>query len=254
MGLIIGAIPTYLFMRQRERAALEKTYAETRKINAEERQILAALEKAAAAPARKVKLLFIASNPMDRPELRLAEEIRGIAQAVRSSRFRESFELQQLWGVHWTDLRTHLLHDCPDILHFSGHGENEKGLVFEDDQGNAEVISPEQITALVSHFSSSVRLVVINTQLPEKLAADLAKAVDHVVGASVPLADAVAIRFSGLFYEALANGNSTRNAFDFAAANLDSVDGSKPYRIFVEKDAPEPHLLPQPARELPSRL
>jgi hypothetical protein len=252
IGLIIGAIPTYLFMRQRERAALNKMHAETRKLNAEERQILASLEKPGTAAQRPVKILFVASIPINFHGLALAGEIRGIAQALRTSRHGHFFELQQLWGARWKDLRTHLLHDCPDILHFSGHG-GMAGLVFEDDAGKSDLISPEQITSLVTHFAGRIRLVVINTEHPEQLGHDLAKAIDRVVGASKPVADENAIRFSSMLYEALSSGHSIRAAFDFALANLDSVDGTKPYRLFVEKDAPEPYLLPETAQALPSR-
>ena len=188
-----------------------------------------------------MKVLFAAADPGASPKLRLGDEIRGITRALRGSKFGDQFAIEQLWAVRWTDLRTELLRNTPDILHICGLGW-KGGLLFEDDSGQGQAIPSEDVTALLSLFSDRLRLVVINTMPVEDLYEALASKLDFVIGPTGKIEDKKAVDFSIAFYEALSDGKSVHAAFEFAVANSRTEEGL--YRLFAERRAAEPHLLP----------
>jgi CHAT domain-containing protein len=240
IGLIIGAIPTYVYMRQRKLAEVGKLHAETDKIKAEAEKIRAEFQIATTLQQPRVKVLFVAADPGDFPKLRLGDEIRGISRALRTSRYGDNFILEQLWAARWTDLRTELLRNSPDVLHISGHASKD-GLLFEDDRGDGQPVPTDQLAALLSLFSDRLRLVLINTMQVENLCEALARSIDYVIGTTGLIADEQAINFSSAFYEALADGKSIQVAFDFALANVRTDKGG--YKLVVERKAAPPHLL-----------
>ena len=215
VGVIVGAIPTYLFMRQKNLAEVEKLRAETDKIKAEAEKIRVELQSdKASSKDLKVRILFVAANPIDTIRLRLDEEVRGIKEGLRKSSQGNMFELDQVWSVRWDDLRSHLLRHTPDILHISGHGTKE-GIVLEDESGHAHMVSAEVLNNLLMLFSDKVRLVVINTMYSEGMCKALAQSVDFVIGISGSVTDKQASKFSTAFYEALADNKDIRVAVEF---------------------------------------
>jgi hypothetical protein len=173
LGLIVGAIPTYIFMRQTKIAEVEKLHAETDQMKAEAEKIRAEFKSTSPAQSHRLKILFVAANPKSAGHLNLAGEIRGIVQGLRSSKHESEFDLEQVWGARWQDLRRQLLRSTPDLLHFAGFADAD-GLMFEDESGMLDHISTEQFVALLLLFADKVRLVLVNAnnsgQLCEKLA------------------------------------------------------------------------------------
>ena len=242
IGLIIGALPTYMFMRKQKQAELDKLHAETDKIRAEADRIRAVSSAPSSFQQPIVRVLFAAADPGDSPKLRLGEEIRGITRALRGSKYADKFLIEQLWAVRWADLRSELLRNTPDVLHICGLGSTKGGLLLEDDSGGGQEIPNEAVTALLSLFSDRLRLVVLNTRPAENLYEALAQKVDFVIGPTVIIADLEAIRFSAAFYEALADGKPVNMAFEFAVANSQTKEGV--YKLFAARGAAG-HLLPQ---------
>ena len=83
-----------------------------------------------------MKILFLAANPQGTQRLQLDEEAKAIETRLKSSKLRDQFQLITKWAVSPDDLRSTLLeHDepgekqTPIIVHFSGHGEGQQGLV-----------------------------------------------------------------------------------------------------------------------------
>ena len=73
----------------------------------------------------KVKVLFLASNPLEQTRLALDEEIRAITAQIRSADHRDALELVSGWAVRPDDLQQLLLQHKPHIVHFSGHGTRD---------------------------------------------------------------------------------------------------------------------------------
>jgi hypothetical protein len=97
----------------------------------------------------KLKILFLASNPLDTKQLHLDQEIREINVKIRAAEYRDSVELISRWAVRPDDLLQFLLEFRPHIVHFSGHGNTTGGIILEDQRGLPREVSK---TALVQLF------------------------------------------------------------------------------------------------------
>ena len=57
-----------------------------------------------------------------------------------------------------------MLNESPQIVHFSGHGEGRSGLYFEDEVGNAKLVTGSALGSLFKLFAqeSNIECVVLN--------------------------------------------------------------------------------------------
>lgn len=86
-------------------------------------------------------ILFLAANPKDTSRLRLDQELRDVAEGLHRAQKRDQFILEQRLAVRPRDIQRAMLDINPQIIHFSGHGAGEQGLIFEDELGNAKGLS-----------------------------------------------------------------------------------------------------------------
>ena len=91
------------------------------------------------------KILILAANPIDKVRLRLGEEVREIENGLQRSQHRDQFVIKQQWATRTQDIRRAMLDVTPNIVHFCGHGEGEAGLVFENEEGEAQFISTDAL-------------------------------------------------------------------------------------------------------------
>jgi hypothetical protein len=150
------------------------------------------------------KILFLAANPSQTARLDLAREVREIEDALRRSKYRDNFILEQRWAVRPKDLRRALLECQPDIIHFSGHGAGKHGLILEDDTGKEQLVSGDALAGLFGWFSKPRECVVLNACYSSSQAAAIAQNVDFVVGMDDSIDDNAAIAFAVGFYDGLA--------------------------------------------------
>ncbi|MCG8605316.1 CHAT domain-containing protein, partial [bacterium] len=179
-----------------------------------------------------VVILFLAANPFDTNRLRLDKEIRSIDQALRKTRFRNQFKLEQQWALHVRDLQAHLLRYEPDIVHFSGHGSRSNELILENEVGNSQPVSGPSLSRLFSVLKDNVRCVVLNACFTEIQAKAIAKHIDCVIGMSREISDSAAIDFATSFYQALGYGRDVKTAFELACSELDLEKFEKREVIF----------------------
>ena len=90
------------------------------------------------------KILLLSANPKGTPQVRLDEEMREIEEGLLRSRQRSQFTIETATAVRYRDLRRLILRHEPHIVHFSGHGEGEEGLVFEDETGQTKFVNFSQ--------------------------------------------------------------------------------------------------------------
>jgi hypothetical protein len=165
-------------------------------------------------------ILFLAANPINTSPLRLDEEVREIDEGLRRAKHREQYELKQKWAVRPEDLRRSMLDYTPQIVHFSGHGTGEKGIVFEDSQGLGKPVTASAITHLFALFPQ-VECVVLNACYSEIQANAIMQNVPYVIGMSQAVGDRAAIVFATSLYDALGAGQSISFAYKFACAAIE---------------------------------
>nr|MBD3886288.1 CHAT domain-containing protein [Phormidium tenue FACHB-886] len=108
------------------------------------------------------RILILAANPQNTDRLRLDEEVREIQAALEESRNRDAFEVVTRWAVRIDDLQKILLDHNPQIVHFSGHGDGDNGLVLEDELGQARMVSTKALAKLFSLFQDTIQCVCLN--------------------------------------------------------------------------------------------
>ncbi|MDJ0631736.1 MAG: CHAT domain-containing protein [Xenococcaceae cyanobacterium MO_188.B29] len=188
----------------------------------------------------KIKILVLAVNPVNTSQLRLDEEVRSIQEELERAKYRDRFELISQWAVRVRDLSRALLDHKPHIVHFSGHGTGSQddsttrklspfpedapepeGLVLEDDQGRATLVSTDALAGLFKLLENDVKCVVLNACYSEMQAKAIHQHIDCVVGMNKAIGDRAAIEFARVFYQALARGDSFNFAYQLARNSLD---------------------------------
>jgi len=169
----------------------------------------------------KIKILFLAANPSDTARLRLDEEFHSIDRALRAAEFRDRFELESHWAVRVEDVQGLLLRHKPDIVHFSGHGSAQNGIILQGRSGASFSIPISVLGQLFSALKENIRCVVLNACFTEEQAHIIIRQIDYVIGTSVEISDTAAICFSKAFYQALGYGKDIQTAFELGCLELD---------------------------------
>ena len=165
-------------------------------------------------------ILILAANPSDTLRLRLPEEVREIEEGLNLSSGRDRFKLISQWAVRPEDLRRALLKHQPQLVHFSGHGAGDQGLIFEDEAGNAKPISTEALARLFG-LCPTVECVLLNACYSQVQAQAIGQHIDYVVGMNDAIGDRAAIEFAVGFYDALGYDRSIPEAYEFGLAAID---------------------------------
>lgn len=189
----------------------------------------------------KMKVLFLAANPMNTVRVRLDEESRTIDRSLRQSEFRETFEIKQHWAVRIIDIQGFLLRYQPDIVHFSGHGSNANEIILEDVQGKGQPVSVHALSQLFGVLKDNIKCVILNACYSEEQALAIAEHIDCVIGMSGKIGDQAAISFSTAFYQALGYGRDIKTAFDLGCIQIDmeSLDEKDVPKLIALKSKPE---------------
>jgi hypothetical protein len=168
---------------------------------------------AAPPPAARLRILFLAANPMSSAHLDLTREARQIEERIDGSARRSSLEFVTRWAVRRSDLQRLLLEVKPHVLHFSGHGSTRSQLLFEDDAGEPVPVEKEALVNLVAILPGNLRLVVLNACDTEPVAEALVQHVACAIGMREPIGNDAAIAFAAAFYQALGFDESVATAF-----------------------------------------
>src|SRR5690349_15714772 len=109
-----------------------------------------------------IRILFVTANPSDTTRLRTDEESRAIDDALRKAEFRDSFELIKHGAIRISDLQGLLLRCRPNIVHFSGHGNEANEIILEDDTGHSYPVSVDVLSELFYILKDNVQCVILN--------------------------------------------------------------------------------------------
>ncbi|MFQ4138889.1 CHAT domain-containing protein [Nodosilinea sp. PGN35] len=190
-------------------------------------------------------ILILAANPKNTSRLRLDEELRDIEEGLRRAQHRDRFTLTQRLAVRPRDIQRAMLEETPQIVHFSGHGDGPEGLMFEEESGNAKLVSGAALANLFelfadpAHNPDPVHCVVLNGCYSEAQAEAIAERVPYVVGMTQAVGDRAAIDFAVGFYDALGAGRTVEFAFRLGCAAIDLAgkpESATP--ILINKKAP----------------
>lgn len=147
------------------------------------------------------KVLLVINNPLDENPLNTSGEGKAIQEALRRSSGREYIDSQISLGTTKDNLRRELLDKEYDIVHFAGHGK-PNGIVLADDNGNADVLSLDELRTILSNHNS-ISCVIFNSCFTISQLQEDNFEKYTIVGMEDSVDDNVAIEFSKGFYDAL---------------------------------------------------
>ena len=175
----------------------------------------------------KRKIVVLAANPLDTSRLRLGKEVAEIQEELQRANLRDRFEFVSHWAVRPKDIQRVLLDVEPHIVHFSGHGGDGDGLIFENESGEHQFVSTKALSQLFKLFANQIECVVLNACYSEAQASAIHEHIDCVVGMGQAVGDSTAIGFAIGFYDALGAGRSYEDAFEMGliAIDIDSLAG-----------------------------
>jgi len=197
-----------------------------------------------------MKILFLSANPDGTTRLHLDEEVNKIDDCLRKSKLRDQFQFITKLAVDASTLRQALLEEDPDIIHFSGHGEGQAGLVLVGQDNKPKPATADALSSLFKLFPK-IKCVLLNACYAEEQAKAIVQHVAYVVGMKQAVRDDAAIAFAAGFYDGLGYGKPIdmafelgRNAIQFELASFSDTT-RKLIPVDLEKVEPLPdHLIP----------
>jgi hypothetical protein len=201
-------------------------------------------------------ILFLGANPKDTVRKRLDQEFRDISDGLERAQKRDQFDLQQKWAVRPRDIQRAMLDVKPQIVHFSGSGEN--GLIFEDESGNSKLVNGTAIASLFKLFVDKLSCVVLNGCYSEIQAVAIAQHIPYVIGMNKMFTEQSSITFSVGFYDALGAGRDIEFAFQLGCTAIqmeESLEFAIP--VFYKNGTliqgnPEQHIIKSSISEPPA--
>jgi len=176
----------------------------------------------------KIQVLFLTASPKNASQLQLGTEIRKVKDGFRSATQRDKFEFISEPAVRITTITSAMMRLKPEIVHFSGHGTGEKGLVIEGDDGKVVLFPTDGLKRLFSLFKKDVQCVVLNACYSQEQAIAISTDGIYAVGMNDAIADKAAIDFAVGFYQAIGEGYDYEFAFEMGmitiAVNVSEAD------------------------------
>jgi CHAT domain len=165
-------------------------------------------------------ILLLTANPKGTAPLRLDQEVRDIREGLQRSQHRDAFRIEQRWAVRPRDVQRAMLDLNPQIVHFSGHGEGEEGLKFEDESGKVKFVDAEALAELFELFADQVECVVLNACYSEVQAEAIYQHIPSVIGMKKAIGDRAALEFAVGFYDAIGAGRSIEFAYKLGCSAI----------------------------------
>jgi hypothetical protein len=163
----------------------------------------------------KITVLFISALPDCEDPLNIDREVREIQEQVRASKHRDAITFEYRPASRVLDLVQHLNEVEPDVVHFSGHGE-DAGIVLHDRDDQAQLLTGEQLAGLLAVAPKPIKLVVLNSCDSAELARAVVQHATAAIGMEQSIEDETARVFAGQLYNSLGFGKSVGLAFDQA--------------------------------------
>lgn len=173
----------------------------------------------------KSRLLFLASNPVDKRlgVLQLEKEYLEIRKIFKNHR--NKFSITEEFDVSLDTFFEAIYREKPQIIHLSGFAE-EAGIILTQKTDNSAFFVPyEYLAPAFKMLKDTTEIVFFNTGTSNLFAKVVSRVVPYAIGIRGMVSDAEAISFSSGFYAALALEKNYEKAFNMG---LDLLMSSYP--------------------------
>jgi CheY-like chemotaxis protein len=166
-----------------------------------------------AAAAPKKAILYLAATPTEGRTILLGKEERRIGETLQMSNHRDDFSLVTKQGCTFRTMSLGLMVEKPEILHFSGHGD-EDGIALEDESGNINYIATFLLQELLAEFAENLTCIILSTCYSSPQAQTLSSTGLYVIGMSDSISVGIGEEFSVGFYQALGERRDIPTCFN----------------------------------------
>jgi hypothetical protein len=171
-----------------------------------------------------MKVLYVASNPVDASSLNLEREITEFQRkAVATSG--EPVQFVFLPNLPFEDLPTQISKNKPDVLHISAHGDEESLSLAHEGRGRVRLTSEMLCTFL--DVDPVPKLVYLNSCNSKALAQELTERVPMAIGTDAPITNRAARQAALTFYIGLLEGKSVLRAYEAGRMIMKGLDQSR---------------------------
>lgn len=165
-------------------------------------------------------ILLLTADPTNASRLRVGQELREIQEKLQLAKLRDKFVLHQGMSVRPADISQALLDIKPRIVHFSGHGQSDGTLCFEDQTGEIKPVKGDALAALFEQFRDQVDCILLNACYSENQAIAIAEHINYVIGMNAAIGDEAAIAFSIGFYQGLGGNRTIEEAYKLGCIQI----------------------------------
>lgn len=196
-------------------------------------------------PKRELKkrkhltVLYLTANPDPGNPLRVDAEIRKVQEEIRGSKFRENVTIEYRPAADLQSLINGLNDHSPQIVHFSGHG-NEDDILADAgkvDKPSSKPLSFELLARALAATDSPPKIVVLNSCKSSSAKKALLPEAEILITMKTSISDLAASVFAMRFYAAIAAGQSVKAAFEQGKLAVEAAS-------INEADTPELHCAP----------
>lgn len=185
----------------------------------------------------KLKILFVASSPLDEQKLSVSREFQDLYDFIQSGTYKNVLDLHPLFDPSLDKLIEVIAEYKPHILHFAGHGV-KKGIILTDKRENGIPLEHRDFLSLLEKLPIHPKLIVLNACYTEQQAHNIAQSIGCAIGIKNEIADAIALKFANVFYKMIASECTIRNAFDISIINLKQYPTeleTRQYKIYTKR-------------------
>jgi len=149
-------------------------------------------------------------------KLNLWQELRAVTDVLFEARSDGSVILEVVPEARRSDVVRYVDRCRPNVMHFSGHGEDEL-IILSDDHFDGQTVSEAWLKEVLA--GKNISILLFNCCWSGSLD-ELAEVADVLIGTTNPLPSDKAAEFAETFYASLQHGVSVKDAFEEASRKV----------------------------------
>ena len=165
---------------------------------------------------KSLTILYVSANPDEKQIIRGDIEYMAIKNTIEKSPYSKYIHLEPAFALDRYKFKESISKYKPQILHFAGHGEKEKGVLFQDDKYQKFLDLKSETIDTLNDFKDTIQMIFFNVCESKEIAKNTSNFIDQVIGTRTKIEDNLAIEFSKVFYKNLFQNISLEESFNIA--------------------------------------
>lgn len=170
-----------------------------------------------------MRILYIAGNPEGASTLQTERELNLMQAQIDEANSTDPVDIRVYSSLRVDELPSVIARVQPDVVHFSAHGAEDAIILAHADRGHVSLRGTD-LADLLEALAVRPKLVVINACSSDRMAAEVSRAADFVIGTDAPISNVGARTMAATLYQRLAMSSSILSAFKAAETMLRIVD------------------------------